>query len=432
MANNVNGNAPNAVVAKSTISFVDAGITSDNTEIIYKVDDALQSYKPGRAINGISGFVANQGYYLIAKQDMDLSGILVPPLTGISQLDAPTSFAGVPASDTQINLSWGASPNATGYVVDRATNTGFTTGVALAIYSGSGTSYNDTGRTASTQYFYRIRATAAGYADSIYATANATTNASGGSYDTDAQAYMTAAAVTNTTHKDAIDAFVVGVKGAGLWTSKMRAFWPLYGTSYSQAKFNLRNPADTDAGYRLTQNGTVTFSNGVLVTTTGVTDGFDTHFSATDAGIGQNDNCQFASVKTEMDGVRCAIGTMNPGGTCANYLVTNNAGALWAANMAATPDTSQSSGGSAIGRFYHTRVNGTQVGIYKNGTLVGTVNSNSTSPVNGSFYVCNGGNGSLPPIPARVSMAGIFKGLTGSEISTLDGLISTLETALGR
>jgi hypothetical protein len=179
MANNINGNAPNAVVAKQTISFVDAGITALNTDIVYLVDDPLLSFVPGRAINGISGFVANKGYYLVAKLDMDLTGVVVPPVSSLTQLAAPGSFAAAAASDTQINVSWAVVPNATGYVVDRATNVGFTTGVTLAIYSGSGTSYNDTGRTASTQYFYRIRATAAGYVDSNYSTANATTNATG-------------------------------------------------------------------------------------------------------------------------------------------------------------------------------------------------------------------------------------------------------------
>lgn len=431
MANNINGNAPNAVVAKQTIAFTDAGINETNTEIIYLVDDPLLSFVPGRAINGISGFVANKGYYIVAKIDFDLTSAVVPPLTGITQLATPTSFTATAVSDTQINLSWGTSPNATAYVVDRATNVGFTTGVALAVYNGSGTSYNDTGRTATTQYFYRIRATATGYTDSAYATANDTTQAAAG-YDTDAQAYFTAAGITSTPHKDAIDDFVVAVKGAGLWTTKMRAFWPIYGTSYNEAKFNLRNPANTDGAYRLTQNGSVTINNGAVVTTTGATDGFDTHFSATDSGISQNDNCQFVSVKTTADGILVPFGTMNPGGTCANYIVPNNSGDLWVANMTNTPDTSQSSGGSAIGRFFHTRVNGTQVGIYKNASLVGTVNMNSVTPVSGSFYICNGGSGGLLPFPGRVSMAGMFVGLTGGEIATLDGLISALETALGR
>lgn len=179
MANNIK-NGFNAIVAKTTISFVDAGINGTNTEIVFLVDGVdLKSFVPGRAINGISGFVANKGYYFVAKQDMDLESIVVPPVAGVSQLAAPGSFTATPASSTQINLSWNASPNATGYVVDRATNIGFTTGVTLGIYSGSGTSYNNTGLTASTQYFYRLRATAAGYVDSAYSTANATTTAVG-------------------------------------------------------------------------------------------------------------------------------------------------------------------------------------------------------------------------------------------------------------
>lgn len=193
MANNIVGNAPNAVVAKSTISFVDAGITSVNTEIIFKVDATLQSYKPGRAINGISGFVANVGYYFVAKQDMDLTAVLVPPISGITQLNTPTSFTATPTSTTQINLAWNAVASATGYVVDRATNSGFTTGVTLGIYNSSGTSYNNTGLTASTTYYYRVRAIAAGYTDSNYATSSGTTQSAGGTVEDIVWAQLTAA-----------------------------------------------------------------------------------------------------------------------------------------------------------------------------------------------------------------------------------------------
>lgn len=178
MANNIKANAPNAIVAKQTISFVDAGITALNTEIVYLVDDPLLSYVPGRAINGISGFVSNKGYYLVAKTAMDLSAYLVPPLSGITQLSTPTNFTATPASTTQINLAWDAVANATSYVIDRATNSGFTTGLVSGIYSGSGTSFNVTGLTAATTYYFRVRAIAAGYVDSNYVSASGTTQSS--------------------------------------------------------------------------------------------------------------------------------------------------------------------------------------------------------------------------------------------------------------
>lgn len=179
MANNIKGNAPNAVVARQTVSFATAGITALNTEIVYLVDDPLKSYVPGRSINGISGFETGKGYYLVAKTDMDLSTYLIPPIAGLTQLSTPSGFTASPASSTQINLSWSAVANATSYVIDRATNSGFTTGVTLAIYNSSGTSFNNTGLTASTTYYYRIRAVGSGYYDSAYANANATTNSSG-------------------------------------------------------------------------------------------------------------------------------------------------------------------------------------------------------------------------------------------------------------
>lgn len=179
MANNVFGGRPNCVVAKQTIDFISAGLTAGNTEIIYEVDDPLKSYIPGRPINGTSGFTKDKGYYMIPKIDMDLSAIVVPPTSAAPQLAAPATFTATTASDTQINLAWAAVTNATGYVVDRATNSGFTAGVDLAIYSGNLLSFNDTSRAPGTQYFYRIRSTAAGYTDSTYSSANATTTNSG-------------------------------------------------------------------------------------------------------------------------------------------------------------------------------------------------------------------------------------------------------------
>lgn len=84
MANNIVGGAPNAIVAKSTVTFATAGITALNTEIIYLVGDPLKSYVPGRAINGISGFETGKGYYMVAKTNMDLEAIVVPPLDGVT------------------------------------------------------------------------------------------------------------------------------------------------------------------------------------------------------------------------------------------------------------------------------------------------------------------------------------------------------------
>lgn len=77
---NIVANTANILVAKSTVDFVTAGITGSNTHIIFKVDGDLQSYVPGRLINGISGFEADKGYYIVSKSNLNLSAILAPPL----------------------------------------------------------------------------------------------------------------------------------------------------------------------------------------------------------------------------------------------------------------------------------------------------------------------------------------------------------------
>lgn len=87
---NVFAGRPNVVVAKVNVSFQDAGITVDNTAIIYMVDAVLKSYRPERTINAITGFQADKGYYMVPKVDIDLSTFLVPPLDLPSVLDPLT------------------------------------------------------------------------------------------------------------------------------------------------------------------------------------------------------------------------------------------------------------------------------------------------------------------------------------------------------
>ena len=82
MATNIFKNRANVCVAKQTISFVNAGINGENTEIIYRTNGDNRSYVPGRMINPITRFEQGISYYIIAKQDMDLTTYVYPPLPG--------------------------------------------------------------------------------------------------------------------------------------------------------------------------------------------------------------------------------------------------------------------------------------------------------------------------------------------------------------
>lgn len=82
----------------------------------------------------------------------------------------------------------------------------------------------------------------------------------GGGIDPDAQAFITAASITDATQKTAINNLVVSLKGYGIW-SKMKALYPFVGGTASTHKFNLKDPRDLDAAFRLVFNGGWTHSS---------------------------------------------------------------------------------------------------------------------------------------------------------------------------
>jgi len=166
----------------------------------------VQGYKVYRALTagGTYALIATLGLAVLSYDDATLTANqsrsykvtafdLTPNETALASSTAatattldvtapttPTAFTATPASSSQINLSWTASTDAGAgiarYVVERSPNgsSGWT-----QVYSGATASFNDTGLSSSTQYFYRVHAEdAATPANSSgFATANATTQA---------------------------------------------------------------------------------------------------------------------------------------------------------------------------------------------------------------------------------------------------------------
>lgn len=79
------------------------------------------------------------------------------------------------------------------------------------------------------------------------------------SSETDADAFITAASISDYTQKVALNVLVLGYKDEGIWTTR-RAIYPFIGGTATTHKFNLKNPLDTDAAHRLTFSGGWTHS----------------------------------------------------------------------------------------------------------------------------------------------------------------------------
>lgn len=81
--------------------------------------------------------------------------------------------------------------------------------------------------------------------------------------DPDAAAFLIATGITDPIIQSAIEELVGGLKGFSIW-SKCKAFYPLAGATATNQKFNLKDPRDLDAAYRLLFFGGITQnSNGI-------------------------------------------------------------------------------------------------------------------------------------------------------------------------
>lgn len=70
----------NAVIAKESIGFEEAGINAVNTASITAFNP-LKSYKPDRQINSLNtGFINDTQYLIVMKQDADFTAFLNPPI----------------------------------------------------------------------------------------------------------------------------------------------------------------------------------------------------------------------------------------------------------------------------------------------------------------------------------------------------------------
>jgi len=78
--------------------------------------------------------------------------------------------------------------------------------------------------------------------------------------DADAQAFIAAASITDSTQQTAINTLVTQLKTYGVW-SKLKAVYPFVGGTASQHRFNLKDPRALDAAFYLTFSGGITHSN---------------------------------------------------------------------------------------------------------------------------------------------------------------------------
>ena len=253
-------------------------------------------------------------------------------------------------------------------------------------------------------------------------------------YDASAAAYFSAAGITSSSIKTAINNFVVSLKAQGLW-SRFYAFYPIV-ESLTKSSYNLVAPAN----YQITWADTPTFS-GNAISFNGTTQYGNTNFSPiavagfsmSDVSFGLWDATGFNS-RTEVP-----MGTTQNVGADrirAVWFNTNN-------NILDIMSNDDLNGrvvftGQAVG-FWHFQKNATNTQVYKDGNLVASagISSGAVIPTNKIFVgaTSDGSPGANTPALYSQKTYKFFyqaKAFTGPELITLNSLLVTLNSQLSR
>ncbi len=241
--------------------------------------------------------------------------------------------------------------------------------------------------------------------------------------DADAQAFITAAGITDTTQKSAINTLVVNLKAYGIWT-KMKAIYPMVGGTATTHKFNLKDPRDLDAAFRLVFNG------GWVHSSTGAkpngTNGYaDTYYvpSVNLTDINSN-HISYYSRTNATGGIE-----MGGGPIPLVDLVIKGGESMW--NMASfayyPPQT------DSRNFLINTRTGANLFKFIKNGSVITTSTSAAgTTKPNVSYYLGKRNYPGGPWSTKECAFSSIGDGLTDAEATNFYTAVQAFQTTLGR
>jgi hypothetical protein len=255
------------------------------------------------------------------------------------------------------------------------------------------------------------------------------------STDADAQAFITAAGITDATQKSAVNQLVLDLKSANIWT-KMKAIYPIVGGTASSHKWNLKDPRDLDAAFRLT------FSTGYTHSSNGITPNgaaySNTFLIPSSVLTNHNIHLSYYS-RTSAGAVGGAeIGGCSSGGSLqysmslySTYNANKKNFCAGDAGTYALFSTNSNTAGFQIG----SRTANNNAKMYWNGSLL-TTNTNtysgSLTPVSMILTAFNL-NGAIAEYSLKqVAFASIGYGLTDTEAANFYTAVQTYQTTLGR
>ena len=247
--------------------------------------------------------------------------------------------------------------------------------------------------------------------------------------DPDAYAFLTATGITDATISSAINKLVGDLKGYGIW-SKMIAIYPFVGGTATTHKYNLVNPQDTDAAFRLTFGSGITHNaNGITTSGVGaartyIVAGTNTTNTDISAGLYSRTSANDSAYDT----------AAGPGGGSTAFTMSIRISDKFEHKNGQGSLSSQANT-DGQGFYQSTRVSSTQYFTLKNSSST-TYNVSVGSSYVGQFYV--GGRGQTATGPAdsfssrNYAFAYYGEGLTSAEAGNYYTAVQAFQTSLSR
>lgn len=250
-------------------------------------------------------------------------------------------------------------------------------------------------------------------------------------YDADAQAFFTAAAITNATQKTAVNDLVVALKGYGVWANIL-ALYPMVGGTASSHKYNLKDPRDLDAAFRLSFIGGWTHdSNGATGNgSTGYADTFFNPYVVHGASTNVDNKHLSYYSRTQVSDGNVYIGSYT--GSFGEDILPSNGGRDWSQlDVGAGYTPAQAD----LRKFFLVNRNNTSdFKKYVNGVETYTVSLAPLGTINMSLYLnaLHEGPNTTYISNANCALASIGLGFSPTQVANYYTAVQAYQTTLGR
>jgi hypothetical protein len=250
--------------------------------------------------------------------------------------------------------------------------------------------------------------------------------------DPDATLFIQVSEITGSTQRGAIVDLVKDLKSNGIW-SKMKAIYPFVGGTATTHKWNLKDPRDVDAAFRLTFTGGWTHSaNGILPNGTNAY--ADTRMIATT--LSNSSTCVSVYSRTNSDGSYFDIGASNEGSTQLISIYSRLSGNAISDSGNYLTSRISATNANSLGYFISSRTASNVFRLYKNGAQIGSSTNNDTNGMPSTNILLSAvfipSAGYTQYSNRQLAFSTIGDGLTDTDAANLYTIVQKYQTTLGR